>query len=57
MKANLAKADILSTYSDDKVHLQNAIYRLPTPPKVITPRALYPSKVKFLVKDGKEQVC
>jgi hypothetical protein len=56
MNTKLTLTDVQQTHKADQLYFANAIYRLPTPPKVITPRALYPSKVKFLMKDGKEVV-
>lgn len=45
---------IIQIYEEDIKQLRKSFYRPPTPPKTIKPRAKRPSKVKYLVKDGKE---
>jgi hypothetical protein len=45
---------IIEIYDEDIKNLRKSFYRPPTPPKVVKPRAKRRSKVKYLVKDGKE---
>lgn len=45
---------IIEIYEEDIKELRKSFYHPPTPPKVVKPRAKRPSKVKYLVKDGKE---
>jgi hypothetical protein len=45
---------IIEIYDEDIKNLRKSFYHPPTLPKVVKPRAKRRSKVKYLVKDGKE---